>query len=815
MAMTGGTKKLVKNGTKCDLYVYYKTSQDVANNKSTVTCGMYIVVPNNYPIGPWTDYNGSYVGRSSLTFDGSINNVDGTIWLVENKSFTVKHEADGTASTTIYWKWGVNSSWGGMVNPSGSFTITLPTIPRKSSVSATNAYIGDESIITISRKSSSFTHTLQYKISGQDSYTTIISKTSDTSYKWSIPSKAYNYLSSTGKTVKITINCITYSGSSKIGSSTYTITATGKNSDLKPSTPTLTGSVVKDFDGLYIKGKSSIKLISTAPTTKYGAKVESYIFTGPNISGSSSTYTGTSSTKTSSVIQSKDKLSYSVQIKDSRGVLSDKSEPVSITVYDYSVPTIQLMPPEQSEDDSGMKITVTVVTTHRKVGSNAITVTMSDIDTISPTVTKKSSTTKNITTTTFTYTYSGVPLTSTGSITATANDSVYPSRKISKSVNITSASRALNIAKYGNGVAIGGLSSVESSTETSKFECNWDMYMNKTFRFPQAWNDQNNYPRITCLWKDGSSHEMITRSSDGLTMGIGWTGNGEGGKTYSTQLSLRPPLVTASDTITAPRGRFTATNDASGTKQNDVALRVGDNTGNHIDFDGNEIQAKTNATTTGTLYLNNDGGDVRCGGDLFSTGIMFSYNKDTSTTSSIVETGNGYLSISTQRSGMTKPVEVFKTGPAEDNKGAIWSPPTYNRTTNSSSNLYINSKGAFYRSTASSRRYKTDIEEIHNEELNPYKILNIPVCQYKYNEDNIPINKGPDDLYVGLIAEDVAEEYPIAAEYNEDGQIEMWNIKVIVPAMLKIVQDQQKTIEKLKDEINNMKLEIEKLKGEY
>ena len=69
--------------------------------------------------------------------------------------------------------------------------------------------------------------------------------------------------------------------------------------------------------------------------------------------------------------------------------------------------------------------------------------------------------------------------------------------------------------------------------------------------------------------------------------------------------------------------------------------------------------------------------------------------------------------------------------------------------------------------------------------------------------DNIPLDKKPDDLYIGLIAEEVNKAYPAATEYTEDGQVEMWNIKVLFPALLKIVQDQQKEIEALKEQINN------------
>lgn len=136
MAMTGGTSKLVKSTTTAgftiSLYVYYRSTQNSEKCQSTVYVGMFATTPgSNYNIGPWGDYNGSYVGTTALTFDGSISKFNGTKWLVENKSFTVNHDSTtGKASVTIYWKWGVNSSWGGYTIPSGSFTIDLPTIDR-------------------------------------------------------------------------------------------------------------------------------------------------------------------------------------------------------------------------------------------------------------------------------------------------------------------------------------------------------------------------------------------------------------------------------------------------------------------------------------------------------------------------------------------------------------------------------------------------------------------------------------------------------------------------------------------------------------
>lgn len=229
MAMTGGTSKLIVTGYgggntnfPIKVYVYYKTSQSTATNKSTITCGMYVVTPSGWDIGDWTDWNGSYLGTESLTFDGSFKNFQGTHWLVENKSFTVTHNSDGTGKATIKWKWGVNSPWGRIQNPSGSFSITLPTIARKSTVSCpASATMKNNATISIGRKSTTaFTHTLKYAFGGATG--TIASGVNAASYTWAVPDLA-KYCNN-AKSGTCTITCETYSGSTKVGTSTCTMT---------------------------------------------------------------------------------------------------------------------------------------------------------------------------------------------------------------------------------------------------------------------------------------------------------------------------------------------------------------------------------------------------------------------------------------------------------------------------------------------------------------------------------------------------------------------------------------------------------------
>lgn len=55
--------------------------------------------------------------------------------------------------------------------------------------------------------------------------------------------------------------------------------------------------------------------------------------------------------------------------------------------------------------------------------------------------------------------------------------------------------------------------------------------------------------------------------------------------------------------LTGTRAHFTSTTDVLETSNANVALRLGSDTGIHIDIDNNEIIAKTDAATMGTLYL--------------------------------------------------------------------------------------------------------------------------------------------------------------------------------------------------------------------
>lgn len=129
----------------------------------------------------------------------------------------------------------------------------------------------------------------------------------------------------------------------------------------------------------------------------------------------------------------------------------------------------------------------------------------------------------------------------------------------------------------------------------------------------------------------------------------------------------------------------------------------------------------------------------------------------------------------------------------------LTSPQTVNETYGGSAKqVMITGGGRFAAEANSSKRYKHDIELLSNNDLDPKKLLDLDVVQYVYNQDYL----SEDDylygkLVPGFIAEDVAENYPVAAKYF-NGKVDDWNVRIIVPAMLKLIQDLYKKVEELK-----------------
>ena len=124
-------------------------------------------------------------------------------------------------------------------------------------------------------------------------------------------------------------------------------------------------------------------------------------------------------------------------------------------------------------------------------------------------------------------------------------------------------------------------------------------------------------------------------------------------------------------------------------------------------------------------------------------------------------------------------------------------------------NCYIRSSdmGIFLIPNGSSKRFKKDITEELSEEIDPRKLYDLKIKQYRYKPEYLGLSKDDDtSLQIGFIAEDVDKIYPVACDYDErTNEIINWKERDIIPPMLYLIQEQKKEIENLKSELKEIK----------
>ena len=323
MATSGIVKTNVSYGSYFWVKWEIKGSQDITNNRTTISwsCGLH----------PEEEYYTNAVRMDAVTINGTKVYSGGTysnITDYQDRTFgsgtlTIPHNSDGSKSFTI-------SAVSGWIYYNGDYygaakSFTLPTIPRASSVSCTTANIGSNATISISRASSSFTHTLSYAFG--DLTGTIATKTSSTSVSWSLPTTFYAQIPN-AKRGTGTITCDTYNGSTKIGSKTCSFTATVSESASKPTlSPTVvdnnsTTTALTGDSSKFIKYYSNAS-VSTGASARNSATLKSQKITCGSKSISSA----------SGTINKVESGSFKFSATDSRGYTT--SQTVTKTLINY------------------------------------------------------------------------------------------------------------------------------------------------------------------------------------------------------------------------------------------------------------------------------------------------------------------------------------------------------------------------------------------------------------------------------------------------------------------------------------------------
>ena len=110
-----------------------------------------------------------------------------------------------------------------------------------------------------------------------------------------------------------------------------------------------------------------------------------------------------------------------------------------------------------------------------------------------------------------------------------------------------------------------------------------------------------------------------------------------------------------------------------------------------------------------------------------------------------------------------------------------------------------------YKDSSSSKRYKDHVCDMPIDYAK--QILNILPVIFRYKDGYLAAGDECEGKEVpGFYAEDVEKYYPMGVYHNSDGSVENWKPDRLIPAMLKVIQEQQK-------ELDNLKKAVKKIKG--
>lgn len=178
--------------------------------------------------------------------------------------------------------------------------------------------------------------------------------------------------------------------------------------------------------------------------------------------------------------------------------------------------------------------------------------------------------------------------------------------------------------------------------------------------------------------------------------------------------------------------------------------------------------------------------------------VMYYINKNVDTTT----TGTAFKFTSGNNDASNNTSSIWLFGASDATSRYIGSYLAYNRTYSSAANLYVTENGIFGRSTSSSKRYKRDIADA---DINDLKgLYNLPIKKFKYKNDYISEDDELYDKYLyGFIVEDLEDILPCAIQHknDENGSMlpEMWNSNIIVPSLLKLIQDLNARLKNLEE----------------
>lgn len=254
------------------------TQSDILANSSRVKVQIYL----HNTLTTFTQYTLSMsatVHEAYWTWSGSPSLLAyNSSVLIDERTVTVKHDADGSRSAGILIKLTGSGGYSPDTLLINWASLTLTKLARSSGISLSNAVIGNNLAITIDRQSTSYKHTLRY---AWGSKTGTIATNVETSANWTIPLDFANDIPNNSSGIG-TIYVDTYNGSTLTGTQQVSFTATVPDS-IKPTLSSISlsdahsvaGSVVSSAD-YYVQVYSNIKVNFGYASGSYGSTIKGY-----------------------------------------------------------------------------------------------------------------------------------------------------------------------------------------------------------------------------------------------------------------------------------------------------------------------------------------------------------------------------------------------------------------------------------------------------------------------------------------------------------------------------------------------------------
>ena len=521
---TSGNKTITITSWNTLVFSWEVTSQSIANNTSTVSWKLQLVSGSDGRIDSsaskdWSvTVNGTkYSGTNTV---GIANNTTKTL---ASGTTTITHNSNGTKtfSYSFSQEFGITFSGTSIGTKSGSGSGTLPTIARKSSLTASNGTLGTAQTLTVSRFDSSFTHTITYKCGSASG--TVATKSSVTSISWT-PPLTLAAQNTTGTSVTIVFTIETFTGSTSIGTNSKTITCAIPAS-VKPTVSLAVADVYtyRTTYGAYVQGKSKLKIDISASGSQ-GSTIKSY-----NTTIDGKTYT--SASVTTAALSGSGTLTIKTTVTDSRGRTA--STTWDVTVLPYVAPKITSLSTKRCNADGSTNATGAYL----KITFSAEMTALNNKNTAAYTLQYKKASASSYTTKTLTdfsgdYTVSGgtyifAAESSAYNIILTASDAF---SEYTKTATGSSSSLLMSWLNKGLGIAFGKIAEL-----SGYFDCGYEaifrkniyldnyadteknvFFFNSAARTGQTYEDDGIYPHKCKIYGGNASSEIGLGLSDML-----------------------------------------------------------------------------------------------------------------------------------------------------------------------------------------------------------------------------------------------------------------------------------------------------------